>query len=55
MYMLTLIQALKTHLLIPIVPPFLRTDGQYGSASFDVILASRPVPVVGLAHKYFRP
>lgn len=53
-YMITLcIQAIKTHLLIPIVPPFLGTDGQCWSASPDVILASHPVPVVGLAHKYF--
>lgn len=55
-YMITLCsQAVKTHLLIPIVPPFLRTDGQYWPASPDVIRASHPVPVAGLAHKYFWP
>lgn len=35
--------------------PFLSTDTQYVSLSLDVILASLPVPVLGLAHKYFGP
>lgn len=36
----------------PLCHPFLGTDGQYQSASPDLILASHPVPAAGLAHKY---
>lgn len=31
------------------------SSAQYVSLSLDVILASLPVPVLGLAHKYFGP